>query len=158
MKSKLMFATMIVAIMMTNGAAKAETASTKNDTSNLVKSNFEYNKLLTNGRENDFLAYQTDVLPLVADINEVRDFNNVIAQYNNNSSKFLNMATTEKQDFNQGAVVLIKVLDKIKTKQAENWLKTVKHTTNLVNLLWELNQEVKISDNIEQLPALEPEL
>ena len=75
MKTKIMFATVIAAIMMVNGAAKAETASTKNDTSNLVKSNFEMSRLLSNGRESDFAAYQSDVLPNANDIIEVRTFN-----------------------------------------------------------------------------------
>lgn len=144
-----MFATVIAAIMMVNGAAKAETASTKNDTSNLVKSNFEMSRLLTNGRESDFAAYQSDVLPNANDIIEVRTFNKVIANFNSKPTLFLNTTTTEKENFNQGAKILTNILEKMKTKQAVNWLKTIKHTTNTVNLLWELNQNVVIDDAIQ---------
>jgi hypothetical protein len=148
MTKNIKIALVIAAITLANGVAKAETSPLKNKNNNLEKYNNSNSKLLSNGRENDFAAYQLDLLPEVAQIAEVKVFNKVLEAYNNNSTAFFNISESQKKDFYVGAEILTKYLNKSETNQSKNWLNSLEVTQNIINFLWTAEKEqIKIVEN-----------
>lgn len=146
MKRTIIFASMVVATMFANVTAKAETVSTTKTNSNNIKSINEFNKLLVNGQEKELSNFINVQAPALASSKEGVLVNKVISLYNNNSAAFFNLNTSEKADFNASLLIFVKNLEKIKTKEANNWLIKVRYTANTINFLWDVNQE-QVIDN-----------
>lgn len=140
MKKTIIFASMVVATMIANVTAKAETVSTTKTDSNEVKSVNEFSKLLANGQEKELKNFIDVQSPALPNQKEVLLVNKVLNLYNTNSSAFFNLNIKEKVAFNEAVLVLVKNLEEIKTIEATNWLNKVRYTHNTINFLWNVNQ------------------
>jgi hypothetical protein len=155
MKKTIIFASMVVATMIANVTAKAETVSTTKTDSNKVKSVNELSKLLANGQEKELKNFIDVQSPALATSKEVILVNKVLSLYNTNSSAFFNLNIKEKVEFNDAVAVLVKNLGEIKTIEATNWLSKVKYTQNTINFLWNVNQvevlDINNDTNIDEV-------
>lgn len=155
MKKTIIFASMVVATMIANVTAKAETVSTTKTDSNKTKSVNEFSKLLANGQEKELKNFIDVQSPALATSKEVLLVNKVLGLYNNNSTAFFNLNNKEKGEFNDAVTVLIKNLGEIKTIEASNWLSKVKYTQNTINFLWNVNQvevlDINNDTNIDEV-------
>jgi hypothetical protein len=159
MKKTKIFASIVVATMLANVTAKAETVSTTKTDSNNIKTINELSKLLVNGQEKELSKFINVQAPSLASSKEGILVNRVISLYNNNSSAFFNLSDSEKAEFNSNLLIFIKKLESIKTKDANNWLIKLKYTVNTINFLWavnnievlDTNQEINIDAEITAL-------
>ncbi len=155
MKKNIIFASMVVATMFANVTAKAETVSTTKSDSNKTNSVNDLGKLLVNGQEKElenFISDQTDALGSKKEIILV---SKVLDLYNNNSSAFFNLSEAQKTEFNGAVLIYVKNLEKIKTKEAINWLIKLKHTSNTINFIWSINQVEILDTNIDTISEAE---
>ncbi len=146
---------MVVATMFANVTAKAETVSTTKSDSNKTNSVNDLGKLLVNGQEKElenFISDQTDALGSKKEIVLV---SKVLDLYNNNSSAFFNLSEAQKTEFNGAVLIYVKNLEKIKTKEAINWLIKLKHTSNTINFIWSINQVEILDTNIDTISEAE---
>ena len=155
MKKTIIFASRVVATMIANVTAKAETVSTTNTNSNNTKSVNEFSKLLANGQEKELKNFIDVQAPTLANQKEVLLVNKVLGLYNNNSAAFFNLNNKEKGEFNESVAVLAKNLGEIKTIEANNWLIKLKYTQNTINFLWNVNQievlDINNDTNIDEV-------
>ncbi len=148
MKKTIIFASIVAAMMIANVTAKAETVSTTKVDSNKLISKTESNKLLANGQEKELFEFVNAQNTALASTKEIVLVNKVLDLYNNNTSAFFNLKSTEKVEFNDAVLIYVKNLEQFKTKEATNWLLKLKYTTNTLNFLWNVNQ-VEVLDNQE---------
>lgn len=131
---------MVVATMFANVTAKAETVSTTKPDSNKLKSANEIGVLLVNGQEKELENFVNVQMPALASKKEIVLVNKVLDLYNNNSSAFFNLNEAQKAEFNNAILIYVKNLAENKTKEANKWLIKLKHTSNTINFIWDVNQ------------------
>lgn len=136
MKTRSIFASVILAAGLTISQANAATTNTDDSPAN----NKPASALLVNETQTQFAVYAGRSLGNFAQTTQWADFMNVVRLYNQNPAAMLNLSPADRTTFNDASAVVLKKLASRKGTESARYLNQAHRTTRLINFLWDVNQ------------------
>ena len=144
MKTRSIFASVILAAGLTISQANAATTTNTDDS---PANNKPASALLVNGTQTQFAVYVGHSLGKFAQTTQWVDFMNVVMLYNQNPAAVLTLSPADRATFNEASAVVLKKLASQKGPEAARWMNQAHRTTRLINFLWDVN--LPQTDNIQ---------
>lgn len=144
MKTRVIFATLILGLgLMSNKASAATTITDDSPVSNKPAS-----AMLINGSEKEFATYVEQRAPRFSRTNNWQNFMRVVSLYNNNPVSVLAINTADRDKFNEAASKVAQELIKQPVDaESANWISQANFTTRVINYLWSMeNQNNEVID------------
>jgi len=136
MKTRSIFASLILGVGLTLSQANAATTTNTDDSR---ANNKPASALLVNGTQTQFAVYVGHSLGKFAQTTQWVNFMNVLMLYNQNPAAMLTLSPADRATFNEASAVVLKKLASQKGPQAAGYLNQVHRTTRLINFLWNVN-------------------
>ena len=151
MKTRVIFASLILGLGLATSQANAATTTNTDDSPAAKK---PASTMLVNGLQKQLVSYVEQNIARFATTNDWQNFMSVITLYNQNPAGVLTVSTADRARFNEGAAQLMNKLAKQKDAEATQWLNQVNSTTRMINFLWNVNlpiSEVPDVQNFEKV-------
>ncbi|GAB3513417.1 hypothetical protein GCM10027341_55380 [Spirosoma knui] len=137
MKSRVIFASLILGLgLVTFGA----TAATTTNTDDSPAANKPASAMLVNGSEKQFAAYVEQYVIKSKHNTNWQNFMSVVSLYNQSPANVLQLTATDRAKFNEAAVQVNNVLAKQKSAEANRWMTQANHTARMINFLWDVDR------------------
>ncbi|GAB3560256.1 hypothetical protein [Spirosoma fluminis] len=137
MKSRVIFASLILGLgLVTFGA----TAATTTNTDDSPAANKPASAMLVNGSEKQFAAYVEQYVIKSKHNTNWQNFMSVVSLYNQNPANLLQLSATDRAKFNEATVQVNNVLAKQKSAEANRWMTQANHTARMINFLWDIDR------------------
>ncbi|AUD04901.1 hypothetical protein [Spirosoma pollinicola] len=137
MKSRVIFASLVLGLGLVITQANAATTTNTDDSPAATK---PASAMLVNGSQKQFAAYIGQNVAKFAQTTNWQNFMSVVSLYNQSPSAVLNISPADRAKFNEAATQLTNTLAKQKGANASHWMNQADHTTRLINFLWNTNQ------------------
>lgn len=144
MKSRVIFASLVLGLGLTISQAGAATTTNTDDSPAAKK---PASTMLVNGSQKVFASYVEQHIAKFATTTNWQNFMSVITSYNDQPAAVLNISPADRATFNEGAAQVINELAKVNDAEAAHWMDQANHTTRMINFLWNVN--LPISDVTE---------
>ena len=146
MKTRVIFASVILGLGLATSQATAATTTNTDDSPATTK---PASAMLVNGSQMQFAAYIGQNVAKFAQTTNWQNFVSVVSLYNQSPSAVLNLSPADRAKFNQAAAQLTNTLAKQKDAAASHWMTQADHTTRMINFIWNVNQPVKEATDIQ---------
>lgn len=137
MKSRVIFASLVLGLGLVITQANAATTTNTDDSPAATK---PASAMLVNGSQKQFAAYIGQNVAKFAQTTNWQNFMSVVSLYNQSPSAVLNISPADRAKFNEAAAQLTNTLAKQKSASASHWMTQADHTTRMINFLWNVNQ------------------
>lgn len=146
MKSRVIFASLILGLgLMTNQATAATTTNTDDSPANSKPAS----AMLVNGSEKQFAAYVTQNVNKFTRNTNWQNFMSVVSLYNQTPTAVLTISSADRTKFNEAVAQLNNQLAKQNKVEASRWMNQANHTARMINFLWDLNQSLGEHSDIQ---------
>ena len=146
MKTRVIFASLVLGLGLVNTLA---TAATTTNTDDSPAANKPASTMLVNGSQKQFASYAELNIAKFVNTTNWQNFMSVVSLYNQNPTAVLNISPADRIKFNEAALQLTDKLAKQKDANASNWTKQVGHTTRMINFLWNANQSISETTDVQ---------
>ncbi|MFD2933377.1 hypothetical protein [Spirosoma flavum] len=146
MKSRIIFASLILGLGLATTQADAATTTNTDDS---PAANKPASAMLVNGSQMQFAAYIGQNIAKFAQTTNWQNFMSVVSLYNQSPSAVVTLSTDDRAKFNEAATQLTNKLAKQKDANAIRWMNQADHTTRMINFLWNANQPVAEATDIQ---------
>lgn len=146
MKSRVIFASLILGLGLT--AFKANAATTIN-TDDSPAANKPASAMLVNGSQKLFASYVEQNIAKFAHTTNWQNFMSIISLYNENPAAVLNISSADRAKFNEAAAQLNNQLVKQKNADASRWTNQAGYTARMINFLWNANQSLSENSDVQ---------
>ncbi len=146
MKTRIIFASLILGLGLTATQANAATTTNTDDSPAATK---PASAMLVNGSQMQFAAYIGQNIGKFAQTTNWQNFVSVVSLYNQSPSAVLTISPADRAKFNEAAAQLTNTLAKQKDANASRWMTQADHTTRMINFLWNTNQPVAEATDIQ---------
>ena len=136
MKTRVIFASMILGLGLAVSQANAATTTNTDDS---PAANKPASTMLVNGSQKLFASYVEQHIARFATTPNWQNFMSVISLYNQNPAAVLNISPADRAKFNEGAAQVITLLAKQKDAEASHWMNQADYTSRMINFLWNVN-------------------
>lgn len=136
MKSRVIFASLLLGLGLTISQAHAATTTNTDDSPAAKK---PASTMLVNGSQKLFASYVEQHIAKFATTTNWQNFMSVITSYNNNPAAVLSISPADRAKFNEGAAQVISKLAKQNDAEAAHWMGEADHTARMINFLWNVN-------------------
>ena len=136
MKTRNIFASVILAAGLTISQANAATTTNNDDSPANTK---PASAMLVNGTQTQFAVYVGHSLGKFAQTTQWVNFMNVVMLYNQSPAAVLLLSPADRATFNEASAVVLKKLASQKGTEAAQYLNQAHRTTRLINFLWDVN-------------------
>ena len=147
MKSRVIFASLVLGLGLVNNQA---TAATTTNTDDSPATNKPASTMLVNGSQKQFASYAGLNIAKFVNTTNWQNFMSVVSLYNQNPAAVLTISPADRAKFNEATSQLTNKLAKQKDVNASNWTKQVGHTARMINFLWETNQPNSETLDVQQ--------
>jgi hypothetical protein len=137
MKSRVIFASLILGLGLATSQADAAT-TTNNDDSPAAKK--PASAMLVNDSQKQFASYVELNVAKLTNTTNWQNFMNVVSLYNQNPAAVLTLSSADLAKFNKATVQVNNQLAKQKDANASRWMNQANHTARMINFLWDANQ------------------
>ncbi len=146
MKSRIIFASLILGLVLTTTQSNAATTTNTDDSPATTK---PASAMLVNGSQMQFAAYIGQNTAKFAQTTNWQNFMSVVSLYNQSPSAVLTISPADRAKFNEAAAQLTNTLAKQKDANASRWMNQADHTTRMINFLWNANQPVAQATDVQ---------
>ena len=146
MKTRVIFASLVLGLGLVNTLA---TAATTTNTDDSPAANKPASTMLVNGSQKQFASYAELNIAKFVNTTNWQNFMSVVSLYNQNPTAVLNISPADRIKFNEAALQLTDKLAKQKDANASNWTKQVNHTARMINFLWNANQSISETPEVQ---------
>ena len=133
MKTRVIFASLILGLGLMTSQADAATTTNTDDSPAATK---PASAMLVNGSQTQFAAYVGHTNARFAQTTNWVNFMSVVSLYNQNPVAVLTLSPADRARFNQAAAQVNNELVKQHTVEASRWMTQADHTARLINFLW----------------------
>ena len=146
MKTRIIFASLILGLGLTISQANAATTIVNDDSPAAKK---PASAMLVNGSEKQFASYiEQNVNRLVRNTNW-QNFMSVVSLYNQNPAAVLTTSPADRVKFNEAVTQVNNQLAKQRNAQASRWMNQADLTARMINFIWDANQPVNESPDVQ---------
>ncbi|WP_338871886.1 hypothetical protein WBJ53_26565 [Spirosoma sp. SC4-14] len=146
MKSRVIFASLVLGLGLMTFKADAATTTNTDDSPAATK---PASAMLVNGSEKQFASYfEQHVTKFVRNTNW-QNFMSVVSLYNQNPAAVLTISPADRAKFNEAAAQVNNQLAKQHNAEASRWMGQANHTARMINFLWDLNQSLSEHSDIQ---------
>ena len=138
MKSRVIFASLILGLGLVTTQANAATTTNTDDS---PAANKPASAMLINGSEKQFAAYFGQHVAKFTHNTNLQTFMSVVSLYNQNPAAVLTINSADRTKFNEAVAQVNNQLAKQKNADASRWMNQADHTARMINFLWNVNQE-----------------
>ncbi|MCX6216843.1 hypothetical protein [Spirosoma sp.] len=146
MKTRVIFASLILGLGLVSTQADAATTTNTDDSPAATK---PASAMLVNGSQKQFAAYIGQNVVKFAQTTNWQNFMSVVSLYNQSPSAVLALSPAERTKFNEAATQLQNTLVKQKNANASHWMNQADYTTRMINYLWNVNQTAAEAADIQ---------
>jgi hypothetical protein len=137
MKSRVIFASLILALGMTTMQATAATTTNTDDSPAAKK---PASAMLVNGSEKQFAAYVERNANQFSRNTNWQTYMRVVSLYNQRPVAVLSISPADRIKFNEASTQINTLLAKQKDADANRWTNQANLTTRMINFLWNSDQ------------------
>ena len=138
MKSRIIFASLILGLGLVATQANAATTIVNDDSPAATK---PASAMLVNGSEKLFASYIQQHVNQFSHNTTWQNFMSVVSLYNQKPAAVLSISPADRARFNEASAQLNTQLAKQKNADASRWMNQADHTTRMINFLWNMSQE-----------------
>ncbi|RYC71124.1 MULTISPECIES: hypothetical protein [Spirosoma] len=146
MKSRVIFASLILGLGLTISQADAATTTNTDDS---PAANKPASAMLVNGSQTQFAAYVGQNFAKFAQTTNWVNFMSTISLYNQNPAAVLKLSPARRLEFNQAVAQLNNQLAKGKNTEASRWITQANHTARMINYLWDVERSNSEGSDIQ---------
>ncbi|QIP16607.1 hypothetical protein G8759_30190 [Spirosoma aureum] len=146
MKSRVIFASLILGLGLMTSQADAATTTNTDDSPAATK---PASALLVNGSEKQFASYYEQHITKSVRNTNWKNFMSVISLYNQSPAAVLNLSPADRAKFNEAAAQVNTQLVKQNNAEASRWMNQANHTARMINFLWNANQSLSENSDIQ---------
>lgn len=146
MKTRVIFASLILAAGLTISQADAATTTSNDDS---PAANKPASAMLVNGSQTQFAAYVGQKFGKFAQTTNWSNFMDVVTLYNQSPTAVLNLSPAERSRFNNALVQVTNQLAKQKSAEANRWTTQATHTARMINFLWDAERSNDESADVQ---------
>ncbi|GAB3889506.1 hypothetical protein [Spirosoma agri] len=137
MKSRVIFASLILGLGLLTTRATAATTTNTDDSPATSK---PASAMLVNGSEKQFALYYGQNVTKFSHNTNWQNFMSVISLYNQSPVAVLNLSADDRAKFNESVAQVNNQLAKQKNAEASRWMNQAGYTARMINFLWNANQ------------------
>ncbi|MFD2573278.1 hypothetical protein ACFSUS_21735 [Spirosoma soli] len=138
MKSRVIFASLILGLGLATTQADAATTTYTDDS---PAANKPASAMLVNGSEKQFASYFEQRVAKSMHNTNWQSFMSVVSLFNQNPVAVLTLSPADRVKFNEAAAQVNNQLAKQKTADASRWMNQASYTARMINFLWNQSQE-----------------
>ena len=146
MKTRIIFASLILGLGLASTQANAATTTNTDDSPAATK---PASAMLVNGSQKQFASYVERNISKFAQTTNWQNFMSVVSLYNQNPAAVLTLSSTDRVKFNQAAAQVNNQLVKQKDAAASHWTNQADHTVRMINFLWDANQSISQAADVQ---------
>lgn len=139
MKTRVIFASLILGLGLVSNQATAATTTNTDDSPAATK---PASAMLVNGSQKQFAVYVGQSNIKFAQTTNWQNFMSVISLYNQNPAAVLSLSPADRAKFNEAATQVNNQLAKQKDAAANRWTNQADHTARMINFLWDAHQSI----------------
>lgn len=137
MKTRVIFASMILGLGLTISQADAATTTNTDDS---PAANKPASTMLVNGSQKQFALYVEQNVAKLANTTNWQKFMSIITLYDHNPAAVLTVSSADRDTFNQAVAQVNNTLVLQKEATANRWMNQVNYTARMINFLWNIDQ------------------
>ena len=137
MKSRVIFASLILGLGLATTQADAATTTNTDDSPAATK---PASAMLINGSEKQFASYVDQHVTKFKRNTNWQNFINVVSLYNQNPANVLLLSAADQARFNEAATQVNYLLAKQKSADANRWKTQANYTARMMNFLWDIDR------------------
>ncbi|GAB2578056.1 hypothetical protein [Spirosoma areae] len=137
MKTRVIFASMILGLGLATSQATAATTTNTDDSPATTK---PASAMLVNDSIMQFAAYFGNTNYKFAQTTNWQNFMSVVLLYNQNPAAVLTLSPADRAKFNEAATQVNNELARHKDANASRWTRQATHTARMINFLWDADQ------------------
>ena len=146
MKTRVIFASLILGLGLTISQADAAT-TTNNDDS--PAANKPASAMLVNGSQKHFASYVEQHIAKLANTTNWQNFMSIVSLYNQNPAAVLTISPADRAKFNEAAAQVNNTLAVQKEATASRWMNQADHTTRMINFLWSVDKTIAETPDVQ---------
>ena len=146
MKTRVIFASLILGLGLVSSQANAATTTNTDDSPAATR---PATAMLVNGSEKQFASYLEQHIGKATQHTNWQDFTNVVSLYNQNPAAVLTVSNADRARFNEAIAKLNTQLASRKDAQASVWLGQADHTARMINFLWNADRTASEAADIQ---------
>ncbi|MBN8821895.1 MULTISPECIES: hypothetical protein [unclassified Spirosoma] len=146
MKSRVIFASLILGLGLAISQANAATTTNTDDS---PAANKPASTMLVNGSQKNFASYVEQNIAKYSNTTTWQNFMSVVSLYNQNPAAVLNLSADDRAKFNEAAALVKNKLAKRNDAVASHWMNQAGYTARMINFLWDANQSLSQAADIQ---------
>ncbi|WP_080054786.1 hypothetical protein [Spirosoma aerolatum] len=146
MKSRVIFASLILGLGLAISQADAATTTNTDDS---PAANKPASTMLVNGSQKNFASYVEQNIAKYSNTTTWQNFMSVVSLYNQNPAAVLNLSADDRAKFNEAAAQVKNKLAKRNDAVASHWMNQAGYTARMINFLWDANQSLSQAADIQ---------
>ncbi|MBD2755930.1 hypothetical protein [Spirosoma validum] len=146
MKTRVIFASVILGLGLATSQATAATTTNTDDSPAATK---PASAMLVNGSQKQFASYVGRNNNKFAQTTNWQNFMSVVSLYNQNPAAVLNVSPADRIKFNEAAAQVTNTLVKHKNAEASRWTNQADHTVRMINFLWNADQFISQAADVQ---------
>ncbi|MBD2701381.1 hypothetical protein IC229_12080 [Spirosoma sp. BT702] len=146
MKTRVIFASLILGLGLTISQADAATTTNTDDS---PAANKPASALLVNGSQKQLTAYVEQNVAKFAHTTNWQNFMSVVSLYNQHPASLLNFSATDRTKFNEAVVQVTNKLANQKNAAASRWMNQVNYTARMINYVWNVDNSMSETLDIQ---------
>lgn len=146
MKSRVIFASLILGLGLMTSQANAATTTNTDDSPAATK---PASAMLVNGSQKLFASYVEQNVAKFAHTTNWQNFMSVVSLYNQNPAAVLTISPADRAKFNEATAQVNTQLVKQKNAESSRWMNQAAYTARMINFLWDANQSTSETSEIQ---------
>ena len=146
MKTRVIFASLILGLGLTISQADAATTTNTDDS---PAANKPASTMLVNGSQKQFASYVEQNVAKLANTTNWQNFMSTVSLYNQNPAAMLSISPADRAKFNEAAVQVNNTLATHKNAAAGRWMNQANHTTRMINFLWSADKAIAETSDVQ---------
>ncbi|GAB3714219.1 hypothetical protein GCM10027592_53860 [Spirosoma flavus] len=146
MKTRVIFASLILGLGLTISQADAATTTNTDDS---PAANKPASALLVNGSQKQLTAYVEQNIAKFALTTNWQNFMSVVSLYNQHPASLLNFSAADRTKFNEAVTQVTNKLANQKDAAASRWMNQVNHTARMINYIWNVDSSMNETLDIQ---------
>ncbi|GAB4017583.1 hypothetical protein [Spirosoma koreense] len=146
MKSRVIFASVILGLGLATTQANAATTTNTDDSPAATK---PASAMLVNDSQKQFASYVGQNINKFAQTTNWQNFMSVVSLYNQHPAAVLSLSPADRAKFNEATTQVTNILAKQKNAEAIRWTNQADHTARMINFLWNADQSISQAADVQ---------
>ena len=146
MKTRVIFASLILGLGLVSNQATAATTTNTDDSPAAIK---PANAMLVNGSQKLFASYAEQNIAKFTHTTNWQNFMSIVSLYNQSPAAVLSISPADLAKFNEATTQITNTLAKQKNAEAIRWTNQADHTARMINFLWNADQSLSQAADVQ---------